>query len=235
MPSGDNIQVTPRLAPATPEAAMIRERVLDVCRRLFNEQGFPNVTTARIAAALGMNEGRLHYYFNTKAQIVTPLFEAFESSISAAAAHGLDAPGRLDRYADYQRNWFVVMWRYRFFYRDQRALHRIAPRLKRRSAKLSELNRLQLRRVLEDMAGLGLIHASSAELERLSLNCWIVSSYWIDYVATLREDDRITPEDLEGGIRQIDSLFSPYLTKYGQVQHARRRKFAEISAEQLDP
>jgi AcrR family transcriptional regulator len=230
----DQVQAVPRLAPPTPEAAAIRENILDACRRLFNEEGLPNVTTARIAAALDMNEGRLHYYFNTKAQIVTALFDRLEIFLREAAAHGLDAPGREDRYADYQQNWFVFMWRFRFFYRDQRTLYRIAPGLRRRLAELYDTGRKQLREVLDDMAGLGLIKGEPDDLEAVSTNAWIIFFHWIDYITTLRGTDQILPADLESGIYQIDSLFFPYLTAYGRAKHARRRRLADLPTDTLE-
>lgn len=207
---------SPRLAPATVEAAAVRVRVLDVCRQLFNEEGFSSVTIARIAEVLGMNEGRLHYYFNTKQQIVLALFDAFEALAAAAASHGLDAPDRADRYADYQANWFALIWRYRFFYRDQRALHRVATVVQARLARINAQGQAQFRLVLADMAALGLLAATPQQREALMVNAWVVSSYWIEYVTTLRGSSLITPSDLEAGMHQVDCLFAPYLTAKGR-------------------
>jgi AcrR family transcriptional regulator len=213
---------TTRLAPATPEAEAVRQRILDECRRLFNEEGFASVTIARIADKIGMNEGRLHYYFNTKQQIVLALFEVFERSVVEAAARGLNATDRADRYADYQENWFMLMWRYRFFYRDQRGLHRVAPALQQRLARVYAEGQAQFRHVLDDMVALGLVVASPAELEQLVINTWVISSYWIDYITTSRGTALITRADLEGGMRQIDSLFAPYVTETGRMRRKGR-------------
>ncbi|OZB39999.1 MAG: hypothetical protein B7X48_06675 [Acidiphilium sp. 34-60-192] len=98
-----------RRAQNTPEAAAMRARMLAVCLELFNEHSFSSVTIAQIALALGMNEGHLHYYFQTKQQIVLALFDDFERGAMAAASHGLDAPDRPGRYVDYLQNWFSLM------------------------------------------------------------------------------------------------------------------------------
>lgn len=198
-----------RLAPPTPEANALRAEILDACLHLFNNDGFASVTTARIAETLHMNEGRLHYYFNTKRQIVLALFERFETAAIAAAAHGLDAT---DRYADYQENWFLLMWHYRFFYRDQRTLHRTAPELQKRLAHLYTQGQTRFRHVLDDMVALNLITATPTQLDQLVINAWVISSYWIDYVTTSRATQTVTQTDLKTGMRQIDSLFAPYLT-----------------------
>lgn len=217
-----------RLAPPTQEASVIRGRVLHVCRRLFNEKGCPNVTTAQIAGALGMNEGHLHYYFNTKGQIVLALFDEFEGRLAEAAARGLDEPGRPDRYADYLQNWFTVMWRYRFFYRDYQGTHRVTPSLRKRLAEIHGRGQQRIRRVLDDMVALGLMTATRDQRETLLVNAWVVFTYWIDYLAILRGTDRLTKADLEQGMRQVDSLFRPYLTKRGRSERSKAPSLASI-------
>ncbi len=222
MPGKSARRAPTRLAPDTPEAEAVRLRVLDRCRRLFNEEGFTGVTIARIAETLDMNEGHLHYYFNTKQQIVLALFDVFEKLVVEAAARGLDATDRADRYADYQENWFMLMWRYRFFYRDQRGLHRVAPALQKRMARVYAKGQAQFRHVLDDMVALGLVVANPDELEQLVINAWIISSYWIDYVTTLRGTAAITHSDLEAGMRQIDSLFALHVTETGRMRRKGR-------------
>jgi AcrR family transcriptional regulator len=194
----------------------VRLRVLDVCRRLFNEEGFATVTIARIADRLGMNEGRLHYYFNTKQQIVLALFDIFERAMVEAAARGLDSTDRADRYADYQENWFVLMWRFRFIYRDHSSLHRIAPTLRHRLAILYAQGQTQFRHVLDDMVSLGLVIATPEQRDHLVVNAWVISTYWIDYVTTARGTTAITRSDIQAGMRQIDNLFTPYITEAGR-------------------
>jgi AcrR family transcriptional regulator len=201
----------PRRAQNTPEAAMIRSRVLAMCLELFNEHGFSSVTIAQIALALGMNEGHLHYYFQTKQQIVVALFDDFERGAMAAASHGFDAPDRPGRYVDYLQNWFLLMWRYRFVYRDHRSLHRVAPTLQQRIANIYQSGQAQLRLVLDDMAAAGLLVATSDERAALMVNAWIVASYWIDYLTISRTGKAISTSDLAEGIHQVNRLFAPYL------------------------
>lgn len=201
----------PRRAQNTPEAAVIRARVLAICLDLFNEQGFSSVTIAQIALALGMNEGHLHYYFQTKQQIVMALFDDFERGAMAAASHGLDAPERPGRYVDYLQNWFSLMWGYRFVYRDHRSLHRVAPMLPQRIAHIYQAGQARLRLVLDDMAAAGLLVASSDERASLMVNAWIIASYWIDYLTISRTGKAISRADLAEGIHQINQLFAPYL------------------------
>src|ERR1700722_18126853 len=45
------------------EPQSTKGRVLLACLQLFNERGVSNVTTAEIAATVGINQGNLYYYF----------------------------------------------------------------------------------------------------------------------------------------------------------------------------
>lgn len=206
----------------------MRARVLETCRRLFNRKGCYSVTTAEIARALGMNEGHLHYYFNTKTQIYLALFDEFEQRLAAAGARGLDRLAEAERYVDYLQNWFTVMWRYRFFYRDYRGTHRVMPGLRQRLAEIHATGQARIRRVLEDMTALGLLRTTEEEREALLVNGWIVFTYWIDYLAVLRGSERLNKSDLELGLRQIESLYTPYLTRRGYEQRQRAPNLASL-------
>ena len=43
-----------------------RDRIVEAARRLFNERGYGEVTTAALASHLGTAEGNLRYHFKTK-------------------------------------------------------------------------------------------------------------------------------------------------------------------------
>src|SRR5471032_3464824 len=76
-----------------------RTRILEACKSLFNERGPVAVTTAEIAAAVGIQEGNLHYHFNRKEQILEALFSDFEQALrSVAVADAGPAPGRYAAY-----------------------------------------------------------------------------------------------------------------------------------------
>ena len=190
-----------------------RARVLQACRHLFNERGPANVTTAQIAAAVGINEGNLYYYFKRKEQIVVTLFDEFEAAMEQAATKGLEAPADPGRYSFYLTGWFQLMWEYRFFYRDSGALFRLAPSLRERMRRITEHGQQNVRRVLADMVLDGMMHANAKEIDRLVINSWIVATYWIEYLRTREGIDEITVVELEWGFRQVKSLFAPYMVK----------------------
>jgi AcrR family transcriptional regulator len=190
-----------------------RARILDACRGLFNERGPADVTTAQIAAAVGINEGNLYYHFNRKEQILEALFGEFEQALREVAAGGSDP----ERYGEYLSGWFKLMWEWRFFYRDGGLIYRLAPSLRSRLQSLSDHGQDQVRHVLEGQKRAGLIEATSEEIEQLIVNSWIVSTYWIDYLRSRHGVAQITREHVDWGALQVMSLFRPYLTPAGMA------------------
>ncbi|MCJ2078146.1 TetR/AcrR family transcriptional regulator [Methylobacterium sp. WL30] len=191
-----------------------RDRVLAACRDLFNERGPAAVTTAEIAAAVGINEGNLYYHFQRKEQILEALFSAFEIRLEAVATAYATQAGEA-RYAPYLAGWFTLMWEWRFFYRDGGTIFRLAPALRPRLKTVSDSGQDHVRQALAGMKAAGLLRAGPAETEHLIVNAWIVSTYWIDYLRSRRGLGEVRREHLDWGAAQVASLFRPYLTEAG--------------------
>lgn len=209
-----------------------RERVLAVALQLFNTHGPERVTTAEIAAAAGINEGNLYYWFPRKAHIAEALFGELESAMIRVAEREISNPDDPHSYGDYQRGWFSLMSEFRFFYRDGVALRGLAPELRLRMQALNRRTQDAVRRVLHVMRAHGMLRASDEQISVLIANLWIVSGYWMDYYALILQDgteaaaadtqsDQPAPAagglapDLAWGARQVAALVAPYLTERG--------------------
>lgn len=199
------------------ERPKTRERLLAACRRLFNERGPADVTTAEIAAAVGINEGNLYYHFQRKEQIVEALFAEFEQGFREVAA--AYSPGATDplHYRDYFAGWFNLMWEWRFFYRDGAVVDRLAPRLRRHLKALADDGQARIRAVYEGMVAASLLEATAAEIEALVVNGWIISTYWIDYLRSRHGIATIRREHIDWGAKQVMGLLLPYLTPAGRA------------------
>ncbi|HJV76595.1 MAG TPA: TetR/AcrR family transcriptional regulator [Noviherbaspirillum sp.] len=189
------------------DAQSTRTRILETCLRLFNEASPAAVTTAEIARVAGINEGNLYYYFKKKTDILIALFEQFESALNQTA----NAPQASRSGLEYLKTWFTLMWEWRFFYRDGSAIIRMAPELRARCVNLTARGQADIRRVLQGMKENGRLTASDTELDRLVVNAWIISSYWLDYLHSRHNVDQFTAEHLDWGLSQVLSLFLPYL------------------------
>lgn len=194
----------------TEVARSTRDRILDVCLRLFNESGPAAVTTAEIARTAGINEGNLYYYFKKKEDILFALFAQFEEALNEVA----NAPQEGDEDGSaglaYLQRWFRLMWEWRFLYRDGAAIKRMAPKLRPRNVKLADRGQADIKRALKQMVEKGLLTASDEELDCLVVNAWIISSYWLDYLDSRHNVGKVTREHLDWGFKQVLSLFLPY-------------------------
>jgi AcrR family transcriptional regulator len=185
-----------------------RDRILEVCRTLFNERGPSEVTTAEIAHAVGISEGNLHYHFRRKEQIVVALFDQFEAANDRAGTPDPDLARRPEPHRQYLAGWFNMMWEWRLFYAA--SVYRLAPSLQPRLMQLTDHGQAQVRHALTGLVKDGILQAAPAEIDRLVVNAWIVASYWIDYLRSRQGVQTITRDHLRWGYAQVEALFTPY-------------------------
>ncbi len=187
-----------------------RERVLETCRSLFNERGPGAVTTAEIAATVGINEGNLYYYFKKKEEMVLALFDQFELALVDLGRLQM-ANEENDVDEDSLMDFFKLAWDWRFFYRDAATLYELAPQLRARNKGVAATTHEGGRRLLRRMVERGHLIASPIELERLVVNTWIIATFWIEYLQVTQGVKRITRKHLEAGYAQVQALFWPYV------------------------
>jgi AcrR family transcriptional regulator len=60
-----------------------RERILAAAKLLFARKGYPNTSTADIAAEAGVAEGSIFYHFGSKRNLMTAIGEAFGAMLVA--------------------------------------------------------------------------------------------------------------------------------------------------------
>jgi AcrR family transcriptional regulator len=201
-----------------------RDKILDVCRTLFNERGPAEVTTAEIAEAVGISEGNLHYHFRRKEQIVIALFDQFEAALDRTGVADADMRRRPEPHRQYLASWFNVMWEWRLFYAA--GVYRLAPSLQPRLMEITDLGQGHVRRTIQELVGDGVLCGEPAEIDRLVVNAWIVASYWIDYLRSRQGVETVTRDHLRWGFAQVEALFVPYTTAAGRT--AVRHKVREL-------
>lgn len=187
-----------------------RERVLETCRRLFNERGPGAVTTAEIAAAVGINEGNLYYYFKKKEQIVLALFDQFELALGELGERQMRSIERATAGEDGIMDFFKMAWEWRFFYRDAPSLYELAPGLRERNKALADASHDAARQLLLYAIEHGRLQVPPEAVERLVVNAWLICTFWIEYLQVAKGVTRITRKHLEQGHKQVQSLYWPY-------------------------
>jgi len=157
------------------------ERIVETSLALFNELGEANVTTADVAAEMGISPGNLYYHFRNKDAIIATLFARLEERIDVLLA----APG--NRAANVEDLWlflhllFEAMWEYRFVYRD---LDEILSRNRPLAVRFAALMRRGNSAVIElcrSMVAEGSMRASEREIAALADNVGVVATYWMSY------------------------------------------------------
>lgn len=209
MAAGDNGGSTTR--------GTTRDRILEAALILFNSRGPDRVTTAEIARTVGINEGNLYYYFKTKEALIQALFEKLEGDASAfmveVRSNIATDPGI---YSDFMRRWFSIVWIHRYIFRDLPGVIATAPSLREPTRALSMGMRLMVEGMLRNMTAAGLIDVPVDDTPQLLANVWIVSTYWALYLSLQEGIDDLTPGHLDWGLKQVASLFKPYLSESGK-------------------
>lgn len=85
----------------------------------------------------------------------------------------------------------------------------------------------------------GRLAASDEEIERLVANAWIISSYWLDYLDSRQDIDKVTPERLDRGFTQVPGLFLTYgkgrpAVPPGTRSPSERKHGSKVGADVLD-
>ena len=187
-----------------------RERILETALALFNRFGEPNVTTADIAAEMGISPGNLYYHFRNKNQIIGELFGALERRLGALLVPARGGAGVEDLWLVLHLL-FEAMWDYRFFFRD---LDEIVSRDRRLASRFALILRRGVRTVTElcrALVAAGAMRASEGEIAALAENVALVATYWISYqsISTVQPSERRA--DLDRAAYQVLSLVAPFL------------------------
>jgi AcrR family transcriptional regulator len=187
------------------------ERIVETSLSLFNQVGEPHVTTADVAAEMGISPGNLYYHFRNKDAIIAALFATLETRLS-----DLLAPPR-HRAANVEDLWlflhllFEAMWDYRFLYRD---LDEILSRNRQLAASFASLMRRGKATVIElcrSMVAAGSMRASERELAALADNVGVVATYWMSYQRTCAGAVAGNAINLDRAAYQVLSLIAPFL------------------------
>ena len=187
------------------------ERIVETGLALFNRDGEPNVTTADIAAEMGISPGNLYYHFRNKDAIVTALFGLLEQRLdrllTTPANRGVDVE---DLWL-FLHLWFEAMWDYRFLYRD---LDEILSRNIRIAIRFRMLMQHATRTVVElsrSMVASGSMQASERELAALADNAVVIATYWMSYQKVFSGYGTTKSLNLDRAAYQVLSLIAPFM------------------------
>ncbi len=193
-----------------------RERIQETALALFNRYGEPSITTAAIAAEMGISHGNLYYHYRSKDKIVEDLFTAYASEFERTLAAPEKRPPHVEDVWLFLHLVFETIFKYRFLYRD---LNELLSRHRLIESRFKRILAHQMRTAEELLTGLvasGELAANPVEIAALAENMTVVATYWLSYA--FARDPR-TPQNgttLAHGVFQVMSLAAPHLSPAGR-------------------
>lgn len=179
------------------KAPKTRDRILAAAQRLFNEQRFGSVSTAAIAADLGIAEGNLWYHFRSKRALLDAISNEFAEAIDARLTMRPD-PGSdvIEAYVDWLGRVMSEFSAYRFLYRDRADYGEHSPVVLDHIAEWFDRTHEQLRAYLGAMIDQGLLDWPRDRLADLCTNALIILRYGLEFQ---REMDPVVKGALSEG------------------------------------
>jgi AcrR family transcriptional regulator len=198
-------------SPKSRSGRRTRQRILDVTLTLYNERGEPQVSTSLIATELGISAGNLHYHFRRKDELSAALLDQFVGDLDALLP---PAGWRAESVEDV---WlllhliFETLWRYRFLFRDLSGIMSRDRRAGQRLATVFERAVQASRGICLGLAERGLMTATGAEIDALSVNIAIVSLYWLSFESARHPRRQASEAGMALGAYQVLMLVAPFL------------------------
>jgi AcrR family transcriptional regulator len=212
-----------------------RDRILAEARRMFNEQGYGNVTTAALAANVGIAEGNLWYHFKNKLMLLDALISQFEGDIARRLAL---RPGEvtggdlLDDYVAFVLTFGKELRDWRFLYRDHIEYGDNGPRMAELQPGWYRQNYQQLESYYARLIDDGLLDWPRARLADLVINATIIFRFSLEYF-------RESGQPVEAGSGAVTKALTQHLTLFEHRMEAdvakRLRAGLEHPVAQFEP
>ena len=194
-----------------------KERIVQAAIRLFNEQGTAAVSTNHIAEAAGISPGNLYYHFRNKEEIIRAIFERMNASWGQLFTLPQDRAYPLTGLRRMLGETFVLLWEYRFIYREFVALMRRDPELGLRYRGVRERGLANTELLLKSFVEAGVLRepVDPTALPRLARILWLITEFWLPFAEM--GDEIVEPERLQEGVELLMQVLDPYMTEEAVV------------------
>lgn len=184
-----------------------QDKIIGAAIELFNAVGASSVSTNKIAELAGISKGNLHYHYSSKREIILAIWGRMEVEI--LSWHKDSTEPTIQSMAKMILRQYRQIWKYRFFYRELNILLGHDPELKFRFQRIRRIRMNDIFFYFKAMAANGVIKndISDDDLHELIRISWIVSDFWLSFVAV--ENDNIDLTTMRDGYRLILQLFRP--------------------------
>lgn len=187
----------------------IKNKILDVAQKLFNERGFNEVSLGDIAGELCISKGNLTYHFKKKEEIV----EAILSKIPDDPAP--EAPTSLEELNSFFLHIQEVVQTYAFYFWHYTQLAQLSPKIHEKQQKIYQCNFQKLSQTFSFLRENHTIRreAYAGEYARVIDNLLLLNVYWLPFCALRQETAPQTSFQ-----QQAWSAVYPMLTQAGKEE-----------------
>lgn len=189
-----------------------RDRILVGALELFNEAGTAPISTNHIAEAVGISPGNLYYHFRNKEAIIAALFKRmfvqWDRMYALPAEH---APTLADLERLVQAT-FVMMWEYRFVYRELLALLRRDPELRNRYEAVRRRGYGGFHALIGAFVAAGVLQPlDEATIMQVTDLCWLISEFWLARCELTTST--VGAAEMRHGVELMLQVLEPYRRK----------------------
>ena len=189
-----------------------RSRIIETALRLFNERHFGNVTTAELAAAVGVTEGNLWYHFRNKRALLDAISVLYVERADLRLALAPGAGDVLDDYARVLEALTDEVREFRFIFRDRADYGEHSEFLRLHAARIYRMSWAQLARFFAALKAAGHLDVDDAAIAPLVTNAIIVMRFSFELFREMNLDDDATARLQSWGVLQHLTGLGPALS-----------------------
>ena len=187
-----------------------RDRIIIAARQMFNDLGYGNVTTAALAAKVGIAEGNLWYHFNNKNALLHAITENFNDHIAHRLSFRPSQTPDADIIGEYLillNHYETELREYRFLYRDQVDFNDHNNAMLSRLPEFYRATQDQLKQFYEGMIAASILDWAQDRVADLTVNATIIIRFALEY-------QRENGQPVDAGSGAVRRVFAQHLTLF---------------------
>ena len=195
-----------------------KEKILNLARQLFNEQGVHQVSAKTIATHLNISDGNLRYHFRTKEDIVYGLYMRLVDRLNQEFEQR-QTHTTLASMVQALRFTFAQFNEYRFLLLDFTSVMRQYPTVRTHYQELHRARQQQFSTAVRTLTETGVLRSDidTSQYHRLATHLTIISDAWLAHAEILYQTE--VANSLMHFTHLTFSLLFPYLTEAGQQEY----------------
>ena len=169
-----------------------KKRILETTIRLFNRDGFANVSLPQIADIVDISLGNLTYHFKKKEDLIESIYVLFQEEL-AAITKNYEQLSNLGEMDEQLRDFYQFQQRFKFFYLDLLELERAYPAIAARHQEHIEGQIKGLTKSFEHNAALGNLveYDQTIIYEHLGHQFWLSIVFWLMQLAVRGKESTV--------------------------------------------